>query len=189
MTTTPRSKPSARERILQAATDRFSQNSYEQTSLRAIAADADVDVAYVHRCFGSKERLLAEAIGDTTDLTDLVAKEAATIAASLAERALSVEDSQSQPLGIFIHAITSPDARPILRQFLLEKMIEPISTQIDDATGRRAALAMALLAGVALFRTVLRVEPLIEADRQELKALLTHVLAVTLDGTHETTSS
>lgn len=181
MPTTSSPKASARDRILRAAIERFSQNSYEQTSLRAIAADADVDVAYVHRCFGSKEKLLVEAIGDATDLLDFAAAKPEALAASLSERTFAVDNRQSQALGIFIHSIASPEARPILRQFILEKTIEPISTQIEDASGRRATIAMALLAGVALFRTVLRIESLIEADRQELEALITQVLAVILD--------
>jgi AcrR family transcriptional regulator len=40
---------------------RFTRTSYEQTGLRDIAADVGIDVAYVHRCFGSKKRLFAKA--------------------------------------------------------------------------------------------------------------------------------
>jgi AcrR family transcriptional regulator len=43
-----------RDRILNAAMERFSRTSYEQTGLRDIAADVGVDVAYVHRCFARK---------------------------------------------------------------------------------------------------------------------------------------
>jgi len=63
-----RKKPAAqpardtRERILEAAIRQFSRRSYEQTGLRDIATDVGVDVAYVHRCFGSKENLFAEAL-------------------------------------------------------------------------------------------------------------------------------
>lgn len=181
MPTTSRSKANGRDRILRAAIERFAQNSYEQTSLRAIAADADVDVAYVHRCFGSKEKLLAEAMGEATDLMDFAAGEPEALAASLSERTFAVDNRQGQALGIFIHSIASPEAHPILRQFILEKTIAPMSTQIEDASGRRASVAMALLAGVALFRSVLRIEPLIEADRQELEALIAEVLAVIFD--------
>lgn len=45
----------AKERILKAAIRRFARHSYEDTGLRDIANDADVDVAYVHRSFGSKD--------------------------------------------------------------------------------------------------------------------------------------
>ena len=53
---------STRERILSAALHRFSNRSYEQTGLRDIAADAGVDVANVHRSFGSKQQLFAEVL-------------------------------------------------------------------------------------------------------------------------------
>ena len=51
-----------RERILEAAIEHFSRRSYEETGLREIASAAQVDVAYVHRCFGSKKRLFADAV-------------------------------------------------------------------------------------------------------------------------------
>ena len=51
-----------RERILEAAIEHFSRRSYEETGLREIASAARVDVAYVHRCFGSKKRLFADAV-------------------------------------------------------------------------------------------------------------------------------
>ncbi|WP_018267634.1 TetR/AcrR family transcriptional regulator [Methylosinus sp. LW4] len=51
-----------RERILQAALARFGSASYEDVKLRDIAAEFGVDVALVHRAFGSKEQLFAAAL-------------------------------------------------------------------------------------------------------------------------------
>ncbi len=50
------------QHILEAATVRFAHYSYEDTRLRDIAADVDVDVAFVHRSFGSKAQLFSEAV-------------------------------------------------------------------------------------------------------------------------------
>jgi len=55
MTETNSTPQSTVDRILAAAVKRFATNSYEATGLRDIASDAGVDVAYVHRRFGSKE--------------------------------------------------------------------------------------------------------------------------------------
>jgi AcrR family transcriptional regulator len=50
-----------RERILDAAERLFGAQGYEATSLRALTADADVNLAAVHYHFGSKEALLQAA--------------------------------------------------------------------------------------------------------------------------------
>lgn len=57
-----RSGAATRRRIIDAAAARFARQSFEETGLREIAADAGVDVAYVHRSFGSKERLFEETL-------------------------------------------------------------------------------------------------------------------------------
>jgi AcrR family transcriptional regulator len=51
------SEISGREALLGAALSAFAANGYEATSLRAIAASADVDMALVARLFGSKMEL------------------------------------------------------------------------------------------------------------------------------------
>jgi hypothetical protein len=56
----PRSVP-ARRAILAAARARFAAEGYERTTVRAIAADADIDASMVMRYFGSKEDLFAAA--------------------------------------------------------------------------------------------------------------------------------
>ncbi len=58
----PDANDTTRDRILKAAILRFSTHSYDHTGLRDIAADVGVDMAYVHRSFGSKEKLFYEAV-------------------------------------------------------------------------------------------------------------------------------
>ena len=57
-----RSSAATRQRILQAAMIRFARHPYEDARLRDIAADAEIDVAMVHRAFGSKEQLFVEVV-------------------------------------------------------------------------------------------------------------------------------
>src|SRR6185436_3436569 len=51
-----------RERILVSARELFARNGIDNTSIRAIATDADVDPALVHHYFGTKTQLFAAAI-------------------------------------------------------------------------------------------------------------------------------
>src|SRR5262249_32545778 len=61
---TPRHRDAVatRKTILDAATLRFSQDSYDRVGLREIALDAGVDAALILRYFGSKEGLLKECL-------------------------------------------------------------------------------------------------------------------------------
>ena len=51
-----------RDRILVSARELFARNGIDKTSIRAIAAAADVDPALVHHYFGTKTQLFAAAI-------------------------------------------------------------------------------------------------------------------------------
>ena len=51
-----------RDRVLSAALAQFLTQPYDKATLRSIARDARVDVAYVHRLFRSKQALFAEVL-------------------------------------------------------------------------------------------------------------------------------
>src|SRR5262245_1171972 len=70
--TQPRSA-GTRQRILEAARARFSADGYERATIRAVAADAEIDPSMVMRYFGSKEGLFAAAASFDLDLPDLAA--------------------------------------------------------------------------------------------------------------------
>ncbi|MCC7274824.1 MAG: TetR family transcriptional regulator [Alphaproteobacteria bacterium] len=176
----PGARPSTRGRILQAALRRFARHSYEDTRLRDIAHDVGVDVALVHRSFGSKERLFAEAIDAAFQPRRLRASERTDLAAGLARRVLEQRPERTlrriDPLDIVIRSLQSRDAIPIIRTALAKHFVEPLAAELGDPTGRRAALIAACLAGVSIFRNVLRSEPLLEAAGGDLEALIARVV-------------
>src|SRR4030095_11746344 len=57
----PRRSDATRAAILVAARERFAADGYERATIRAIAADADIDPAMVMRYYGNKEKLFAAA--------------------------------------------------------------------------------------------------------------------------------
>lgn len=66
--------------ILDAARVRFAGTGFDKTSIRAIAADADVDPALVHHYFGNKQQLFAAAVDFPVDPdTTLLAVDAAPL--------------------------------------------------------------------------------------------------------------
>lgn len=173
-------KISTRERILDAAILRFSRHSYEETGLRDIAADVGVDVAYVHRCFGSKEKLFAEAIAIAIRAEELLSGEPAWLARTLARQLFICDGSQSEDrpgkLDIIIHSLTSPAATSVLREFIMNDFIKPLSAKLDQPAMQKAAFITALITGLGILRNVLQMDPLLEGEGGELENHLTALL-------------
>lgn len=170
-------KISTRERILDAAVVRFSRYSYEETGLRDIAADASVDVSYVHRCFGSKAELFAEAVAVTIRAEELLSGEPARLAHTLSKQLFASDDPQPEDghgkLDIIIHSLTSPAATSILREFIMNDFIQPLSAKLDQPSVQKAAFITALLAGLGILRNVLQLDPLLKNEGGELESYLT----------------
>lgn len=171
----------ARDRILEAAVRRFARQSYEETGLRDIAADARVDVAYVHRSFGSKERLFAEAVRASTGICRILADEKQNLSDHLARQAFRGDDwaatAENGPLDVVIHSLTSPAAARVVRECIKDDFVEPLGARLDDPAFLRAAVISALLAGIGIFRNVLEIEPLHEAAGGDLETLLATTIA------------
>jgi AcrR family transcriptional regulator len=180
-----RSSHFTRERILEAAILRFSQHCYEATKLRDIAADVGVDVALVHRSFGSKEALFTEAVNAALDgklLSTIEARDlSAALAASIFEPRVDSALKLIDPIDIVAQSLSSPQANRILRKFVLRDFINPLTAKLADRTPHRAALAIACLTGFAILRDVLRIEPLLDGSKAELQPLLEKVLRICLD--------
>ena len=194
-TTVKRSAQSTRQRILEAAIVRFSQHSYEEARLRDIAADAGVDVALVHRSFGSKAELFREVIQAASRGKFLVGGESADpikfMAADLFRPRVDSTLKLVDPLDIIVRSLSSEQASPILREFILREFIEPLTVRPTSSPPQRAALAIACLAGVAILRDVLGIEPLLEGRRTELQPLIEKILRACLaedDEVGQTTS-
>lgn len=150
-----------RDRILDAAMRRFAQASYERVSLRQIAGDVGVDVALVHRSFGSKKQLFEEAFRRSIRLDHLLGAERSELSDAVSRsihEGVPGDDAAVNPLHIFVHSLTSAEAADSLRQFVSEDLIAPLSKKLDDPSGLRAGLLVASLAGIHVLRDVLEVD-------------------------------
>jgi AcrR family transcriptional regulator len=130
----------------------------------------------VHRCFGSKKRLFAEAVRAAMQPADLLTGPAGDLAGKLANHLLSKRVRRRPGLDILIRSLSSPEASPVVRQFLQSDFISPLAEKLDEAPTGRIALIAAFLAGVAIFRNVLRIAPLLEAEGGELESLITNTI-------------
>ncbi|GLK73452.1 TetR family transcriptional regulator [Ancylobacter dichloromethanicus] len=179
---TARAAAAKREQILEAAILRFARQSYEDTSLRAIAADVGVDVAHVHRSFGSKELLFAEAIRATTRPERFLGISPGLLAATLSTELLSHkaprDDDEVGAFDIVMRSLSSREASRILHDSALADFIEPISKMTYPSSARRAALIAAVLLGIGAVREVLTIEPLLDTEDGEVQQLTVQLLNV-----------
>ena len=129
-----------RERILEAAIQRFARKSYEETGLRDIAADAEVDVAYVHRSFGSKEQLFAEAVRASTGVARILAEAPEDLCRHLAKQAFDrdreASTAQIGPLDIIIHSLSSPAAARLTDSSVVPPPLMTNTTSLRSAIRR-----------------------------------------------------
>lgn len=178
----PSSDEPTRDRILKAAILRFSAHSYEATGLRDIAADVGVDMAYVHRCFGSKEKLYLQAVKAAIQPERLFAGEAGDLPSSLARQILTTkEPNEIRPLDIIVHSFSSPEASRVIHEILKEDFIRPLMQKQPDITEQRSALIAAVLCGVSILKEVVGATSLQESEGGELERLLTQLIATLSD--------
>ncbi|WP_063005027.1 TetR/AcrR family transcriptional regulator [Nocardia salmonicida] len=154
--------------ILDAARVRFAGTGFDKTSIRAIAADADVDPALVHHYFGNKQQLFAAAVDFPVDPdTTLLAVDAAPLdelGQTIVRAVVTVWDSPAGPgIVAMVRSIFAGGDQNLARSFLLQVVLERvrvrIATPADDGRAR-VSLAAAQMVGVLTARKIIALEPL-----------------------------
>lgn len=172
----PRGVSDARDRIIAAAVDEFGEHGYDGSTIRSIAARADVDSALVHHYFGTKADLFAEAVGiplrPDIDVPAIVAGPRDTVGERLVRYVLEAfEQPDIRRRGVMLirTAIGSRLATPLLAGFLSRELIGKIATTLGVADAElRATLVASQIAGLLLARYVLRLAPIATASVDDL---------------------
>ncbi|WP_305691605.1 TetR/AcrR family transcriptional regulator [Bosea sp. (in: a-proteobacteria)] len=188
--TVRRSGSFTRQRILEAAILRFSRHSYEATTLRDIAADVGIDVALVHRSFGSKEELFRQAARAAFDDGFQRAVQAPDLDSAMAKHFLQSRLDPTlkmvDPLAIVTHSLGSDRANPILRELVQQDFILPLAQRLGCGDELQAGMAIACLAGIALLRDVLCIPVLRDASREQIRPLIEQLMHACLAQDRET---
>jgi AcrR family transcriptional regulator len=164
-----RNAAATRARLLQAAREQFLRQGYRATSLRAIAAQAGVDVMLIRRYFGSKQQLFTEA----TDVSDNVpaARRAADHAVGqlLIERVLQARRDIDAPLFALLRSSGDPEVVARLNQQIETGLTRNLSGRITaDQPRLRADMVTALLLGIGVLRVLLNKEPIATANDRDI---------------------
>jgi AcrR family transcriptional regulator len=151
----------------------FAARGYEQTTIRAVAAQAEVDASMVMRYFQSKAGLFTAAV--TTDLRvpDLRAVAAAGRGESLVRYFVDRWEGPGRDdklIALLRTAVTSDAVAEQVQATFSQRLTEPIAALGGERAPERAALIAAQLFGLALCRYVLRFEPLASLSADEVVA-------------------
>ena len=179
----PRNAAATKAAILASARKAFAQSGYDGAGLREIAAGAGVTAMLVNRYFGSKEKLFAEVATDTMrDPVILTATNLAApdFAAAFARSLVTVTEPGATPLDgfrILLHSASSSKAAEIGREWVSRSHQETLEKAIGGELAReRAAVVLALVAGLQVMRQMIEVPALAEAKSADLEAVLTPVI-------------
>jgi AcrR family transcriptional regulator len=171
----------SRQRIVDAARERFMRDGYDKATVRAIAADAGVDVAMVYYFFDSKEGLFtASALtGPEHPLHQLAAlldEGTEQIGPRLVRRFLEhwEEGAVFEPfMTLWRSAAIHPQARKVLHDSLAGPIAKRVAREFGVADAElRVELVASHLAGLAFARYQLEIEPLASTTVDDLVSWL-----------------
>jgi AcrR family transcriptional regulator len=166
-----------RQRIIDAARERFMRDGYERATVRAIAADAGVDVAMIYYFFGNKEGLFTASTLTGPEhplhqLATLLDEGPERIGERLVRRFLEhwEEGAVFEPfLTLWRSAAIHPEARKVLHDSLAGPIATRIAAEFGVADAElRVELVASHLAGLAFARYQLRIEPLASTTVEDL---------------------
>jgi AcrR family transcriptional regulator len=181
----PRNAAATREAILRSALSAFVRQGYDGVGVREIAHTAGVTAVLVNRYFGSKERLFAAAVEATFADNGLFEGDASTLAQRLAELVVtkSSNDRQpSDPLLLLLRSAPNPRAAEILRDRIAHHCERPLKSAMrGPKRGERAAIILALIVGLQLFRKVIGNKALADANGTSLSGDLKLMLERLID--------
>jgi AcrR family transcriptional regulator len=168
----PRSE-GTRRAILDAARATFAGRGYEQTTIRAVAAQAGVDASMVMRYFGSKAGLFTAAVTMDLDIPDLRSVPPSDRGESLVRLFVTRWEHPvhgDEMIAMLRAGVTSEIVAEQFQSVLSQLVTEPIAALGDERAAERGTLIAAQLLGLGLCRYILRFEPLASMSDDDVVA-------------------
>jgi AcrR family transcriptional regulator len=186
----PPGRGNSREAVLDAARRTFAARGYDAASLRAIAAEAGVDAGMVRHFFGSKAGLFEAAMQFPIDTERVVPMLLAGGLDGLGGRlagflfgTLEAAGDRSPFVTLIRSAVSHEDSARMLREFLTEQLLGRLAAAVELPDARlRTALCASQLAGMVMFRYIVKVEPVASAPVDTLVAAIAPTLQRYLTG-------
>ncbi len=156
--------------ILAAARAAFTERGFENTTIRAIAASAEVDPALVMRYFGSKEQLFAVAADFDFKAQSATNIDRDAIGRTFAENYLRLWEGGMEGLPMLLRSAASSELAAERMRELFAEQIVPVVAAVTGKAGasERAGLVASQLLGMALCRYILKFPPIANMPRKKL---------------------
>jgi len=184
----PRDAAATRRAILDSARRAFARFGYDGVGVRDIAAGAGVTAMLINRYFGSKEELFAEVAVETMATPVILTPE------------FIASGCPAQTMASALVQLTKPDATPLegflimLRSAASERAAEIGREQIEahyqktlshalrgPHRAERAAVILAMVAGVQMMRQAMGLPALANAKPAALERVLERALGALID--------
>ncbi|MET4060827.1 AcrR family transcriptional regulator [Arthrobacter sp. UYP6] len=144
------SSAATRKRIAEAAAQLFSEQGFEKTSVRSIAAAAGADAALVIRYFGSKEDLFLATIQLHRAFEQALQAPLPDLAVQLVGAAVQMRGTRAlRVYGVLMRASGNKKVGHSLGEAIEDGMIQPLVKRLQGADARvRSSLIAAQLLGL-----------------------------------------
>jgi AcrR family transcriptional regulator len=176
-----------RAAILRAARRLLAACGYEAMTIRAVAAEADIDPSMVMRYYGNKDGLFVAAVDVDLHLPDPSTLDRSRIGEALAAHVISrwEGDLSDEIIALLLRsASTNPTAAEQLRRVFDEQILAFVRAVAGDdiLVRRRAAMLSTQVLGLAYSRYIVGLPPIVEMNTDTLVAILGPVLQHYLTG-------
>jgi AcrR family transcriptional regulator len=154
--------------ILAAARERFAASGFEKATIRAIAADANIDPSMVMRYFGNKDQLFAAAADFDLAIPDLSDVDTGQLGARLVEHFVNRWERDEALIVLLRSGATNDAAAQRMREIFSAQLLPVIARVNPVEPQRRAGLIATQVLGLALCRYVLRLPPVVGLSHDEI---------------------
>ena len=134
-----RSSAETKAVILAAAKERFAESGFERATIRAIAADANIDPSMVMRYFGSKDQLFAAAADFDLQIPDLSGLDPADVGARVVDYFMERWERDEALVVLLRSSTSNEEAANRMREIFAEQLMPAIAAL--NPVGRSGAPA------------------------------------------------
>lgn len=187
-----RNADATRAAILLSARQAFARAGYDGVGLREIGAAAGVTAMMVNRYFGSKEELFAAVVANVMENPIILTPDnldSDNLAAAMAHGVVAQTAPGATPLDgflIMMHSASSARAAKIARDQIETHYQRQLATALKGShTEQRAAVALAMVAGIQVMRQVIGLKALSAAKPATLTAILLPLFESLINGTKQ----
>lgn len=180
----------ARQRILTAATEQFLRDGFRGTTLRGIAAQAEVDHALVNYHFGSKGGLfnaVLDLVASPGAIVEQVVRGGSeTLGLRLLDAVVGAWDqprARAQIRRLLTDLDSDPRVRAAFREYVESQVIGRLAELVGGRDARHRVSAVAsVVVGLFVTRYIVQLEPIASMSRAEVVRYLSPAIEAGLAG-------